>query len=189
MDARQWHRRAFRNVNMARVVELWNVRDWPSTQTDGSEFFPQIEEISGALDPGLAHHFLAQDRFRCRTPGHFPACLESRRGEDAAVRQGAPGARSQAGQARRGKAERGGDAALHREGWTRSAAREETEFDLWTPAGRIVVSGGGTTFTKNATCCSWSIWAETISIANRWGHLLALAPGVDRGGSGRRRSL
>jgi hypothetical protein len=49
-DARQWHRLAFRRVDLHAVLELWNVRDWAATQSDGAEYFPQVEQIADQLD-------------------------------------------------------------------------------------------------------------------------------------------
>jgi hypothetical protein len=143
MDARQWHRRAFRNVNLARVVELWNVRDWPSTQSDGSEFFPQIEEIAGSLDEAslttssrkavfAAGRLAVSLRKWKAAGGRMPVFAKARLVPDPKQVKPEEGKLSAA------------ETRLYTEkDGTRSAALAESELDLWTPAGRIVVSAGG----------------------------------------------
>lgn len=143
MEARQWHRRAFRNVNMAGVVELWNVRDWSATQGDGSEYFPQIEEIAGALDDAslttssrktvfAAGRLATSLRAWKVAGGKAPQFAKARLSPDPTKVKPQEGKLS------------GAETRLYTEkDGSRSAARAESELDLWTPAGRIVVSGEG----------------------------------------------
>lgn len=49
-DARRWHELAFRRVDAKLVTRLWNVRDLPATQPDGSEYYPEIDDVAADLD-------------------------------------------------------------------------------------------------------------------------------------------
>jgi hypothetical protein len=143
MEARQWHQRAWRGVNMARAIELWNVRDWPATQGDGSEYFPQIEEIAGALDEAslttssrkavfAAGRLATSLRAWKAAGGKAPRFAKTRLAPDPTKVKPEEGKLSAA------------ETRLYSEkNGTRSAALAQSEFDLWTPAGRIVVSGDG----------------------------------------------
>ncbi len=143
MEARQWHRRAFRNVNMAEVLQLWNVRDWPSTQSDGSEYFPQIEDIAGSLDEAS---LITSSRKTVFAAGRLATSLRAWKAAGGKMPHFAPA--RLVPDPKKVKPEEGklsaAETRLYTEkDGTRSAERAETELDIWTPAGRIVVAGDG----------------------------------------------
>lgn len=143
MESRQWHRRAFRDVDARDLIELWTVRDWGDTQADGGEYFPQIERIDDRLDHAslvtssrkavyaagrLAVSLRAWQAKGGRTGGFAPAVLRPDP-KNTPPEEG----KLSAAQARLYAEKRN----------TRSMALAEQQLDLWTPAGRIVVSGEG----------------------------------------------
>lgn len=145
-DARDWHRRAFRNVDMHAVVALWNVRDWAETQTDGAEFFPQVEDVAGDLD---AASLMTSSRKTVFAAGRLAMSLAAwKGGGGGGGRMPRFAAARLAPDPKKTPAEPGklnaAETRLYTEkDGTRSMARAENQLDLWTPAGRIVVGGGG----------------------------------------------
>lgn len=181
LEARQWHRRAFRNVDYRNLVTLWNVRDWGDTQADGGEYFPQVEEIADQLDHAS---LVTSSRKTVYAAGRLATSLRAWESGGGGVRgramdgqaAGEPSrARQAAGESKDGRAagERHGnrtaqsfadarfapdpDRVTPEEGklsavetrlyterdGTRAAERAAMQLDLWTPAGRIVVTGSG----------------------------------------------
>ncbi len=143
VDARQWHRHAFRNVDMAKVVQLWNVRDWPSTQSDGSEFFPQIEDIAGSLDDAS---LTTSSRKAVFAVGRLATSLRTwKRAGGKAPRFASADLRPNPKRVKpeEWKLSASGTRLYTEKDGTRSAARAEQELDIWTPAGRIVLAGDG----------------------------------------------
>ena len=142
-EAREWHERAFRNVDRRNVVELWNVRDWGDTQTDGVEFFPQVLDVADRLDETS---LVASSRKTVYAAGRLAASLRSWKAirKERARFAGTelvpdPGTVAPED----GKLTSTGTRLYAEKRGTRSAALAERELDLWTPAGRIVVGGEG----------------------------------------------
>lgn len=142
-DARAWHRLAFRDVDMQAVVELWNVRDWAETQTDGTEFFPQVEDVADDLD---AASLMTSSRKAVYAAGRLAVSLRAWKAAGGRMPRFAP-ARivpdPKRNPAEPGKLSAAETRMYGEKSGTRSAARAETQLDLWTPAGRIVVGGDG----------------------------------------------
>lgn len=138
-ESRQWHRKAFRNVDMRDVLELWNVRDWGDTQSGGAEYFHQVEDIDDSLDRAalvtssrkavFAANRLAIDLQRWSERGRSSSRFAGPRlVPNSSVTPAEEGTLS-AAETRLYTEKRG----------TRSHALVEQSLDLWTPAGRIVV--------------------------------------------------
>ena len=143
VEARQWHRRAFRNVDLRDVIQLWNVRDWGDTQADGAEYFPQIEDIADQLDEAS---LVTSSRKTVYAAGRLTTSLRAWRAAGGASPRFAA-ARLVPDPAKvppeEGKLSAAETRLYAEKRGARSAARAEQELDLWTPAGRIVVAGEG----------------------------------------------
>lgn len=144
VESRRWHRRAFRNVDMRAVVNLWTVRDWAETQTDGSEFFGDVETITRDLDEAA---LVTSSRKAVYAAGRLAASLRAWRAAGGRAPSSFAPARL-VPDPKRVKVEQGklgaAETRLYAEKrGSRSAERATSEFDLWTPAGRIVIAGAG----------------------------------------------
>lgn len=142
-EARSWHERAFQKVDMRGVIELWNVRDWGDTQSDGAEYFPQVLAIAGRLDEAA---LVTSSRKTVYAAGRLAASLRAWKATREAPTRFA-GARlvpdPRTVEPEEGKLSSTGTQLYGEKRGTRSAAMAERELDLWTPAGRIVVGGEG----------------------------------------------
>jgi hypothetical protein len=142
-ESRQWHRRAFREVDARNLIELWTVRDWGDTQADGGEYFPQIEEIDDRLDHAA---LVTSSRKAVYAAGRLAVALRAWQAEGgstggfaSAVLRPDP-AKTPPEEGKLSAAE----TRLYAEKRnTRALDAAEQQLDLWTPAGRIVVSGEG----------------------------------------------
>lgn len=142
VEAREWHERAFRNVDLRDVLELWNVRDWGDTQSDGAEYFPQVLDIADHLDETS---LVTSSRKTVYAAARLAVALRAWK-----AKHGAPSRFAAARLAppatvepEEGKLTSSGTQLYAEKRGTRSAALAERELDLWTPAGRIVVAGDG----------------------------------------------
>ncbi|MEZ4649863.1 MAG: hypothetical protein R3E97_13960 [Candidatus Eisenbacteria bacterium] len=142
-EARRWHERAFRHVDLRDVLRLWNVRDWGDTQLDGMEYFPEIEDISDELDDAA---LVSSSRKCVYGAGRLTVRLREWKAKG--------GKQSRFADARlrpdpektppeEGKLSAAETRLYTEKNGTRSSARADQSFDVWTPAGRIIVSGEG----------------------------------------------
>ncbi|MCA9728524.1 MAG: hypothetical protein KC729_12625, partial [Candidatus Eisenbacteria bacterium] len=140
-EARRWQRRAFRNVDTRDLLTLWNVRDWGDTQADGAEYFPQIEDIADRLDEAA---LVTSSRKTVYAAGRLATSLHAWKGATApkfASARLVPDPKTVPPE--EGKLSAAETRLYTEKDGTRSAQHAQSEFDLWTPAGRIVIAGSG----------------------------------------------